>query len=106
MSVTTAYPPPQWDIIQAEEFNTYEVGEVDRELDAQLLAQVSRTGRLTGCFRISLGGSATIVAKIPANHVLAVGGSGSYVLVLERRPEDIRFRRNGITSDWMDVNQG
>ena len=106
MSITTAYPPPQWDIIRSDDFNTYEVGEVDRELDAQLLAQVSRTGRLTGCFRISLGGSTKVVARIPANHVLTVSGSGSYILVLERRPEEIRFRRNGITSDWMDVAQG
>jgi len=105
MSVTTAWPPAQWDVIDSAEFNTFQVGEVDRELDAQLVAQVSRTGKLTGCFRLVLGGNGMVKAVIPANHILAVAGSNSYNLVLERRPEEIQLRRNGMTSDWFDVDQ-
>lgn len=105
MSHSIKYPPDNWAVLRAEEFGTYLVGDTEPEVDAQLLALVTEEGKIQGGFRIALGGSGTMRANVAASSLLAMREADKYRLIFERRPGDIVLRRNGVSTEWFDVDQ-
>ena len=73
--------------------------------EANILTKITGQGALEGSFRVVLGGQSLVRAQIHARHMLPITGADNYRLTIERRPIDIYFRRNGVTSDWVDADQ-
>ena len=105
MSTMTAFPPSLgWVVLEEEEFFTYSPINNTGETEIAVLVQVGDDGGQSGGFRIALGGAA-LRASFPAAALLPLTGMKEFQLELVRKPEEIYFRRNGITSDWMDLDQ-
>ena len=100
------YPPPpeDWIIKPEDEFSTFQLV-TDLSLTAEVLAQVSRSAKIDGCFKIQLGGDETVKAEFPANDAVIMGGAALYKLVIERHPREIDIQINTTTSDWFDLEE-
>ena len=100
------YPPPpeDWIIKPEDEFSTFQLV-TDLSLTAEVLAQVSRSAKIDGCFKIQLGGDETVKAEFPANDAVIMGGAALYKLVIERHPREIDIQINTPTSDWFDLEE-
>lgn len=100
------YPPPTgFRIHHANEFATFMFDEEPENLEMATLVNCTPAGQLSGTFRVILGGPGPIRATFKADRMLDVSAASDYTLTLERRPELITFRYNGITSEWIDVDQ-
>ena len=105
MSITTSFPPDQgWAVLENEDFLTYSPENESGATEVAVLVQVEDDGTLGGSFRIALGGAA-LKATFCAAVALPLTGMKDFTLEMMKRPEEIYFRRNGITSDWMDLDQ-
>ncbi len=105
MSALLSYPPDIWAIYPEEAFGAFLIEQPENELEATLLAQISGDGKLTGGFRIALGGTGTVKCNTRADAILGIAGVQDFKLMVEARPGDISLRPNGTTSGWYDVQQ-
>ena len=105
MSTMTQFPPEMgWAVLEEEEFFTYSPLNNTGATEIAVLVQVGDDGQYSGGFRIALGGAA-LRASFASAALLPLTGMKDYQLELMKKPEEIYFRQNGITSDWMDLDQ-
>ena len=98
-------PENGWAIVGEEDFLTYAPDAAPGDPELSLLVKVDQTGYYSGDFRLVLAGLTPLRAQIPASSMLTVSNAAEYRLTMETRPEEICFRLNGVTSNWIDVDQ-
>jgi len=102
----TPFPPQMgWAVAQDIEFGVYTSQPRPGDPELTLLVSVGGDGKFEGDFRVQLSGETPIRAQIPAGGLLPVAEAAKYRLTIETRPEEIEFRRNGVTSGWIDADQ-
>jgi len=100
------FPPEKgWAVLDEDDFFTYMAEEPLETYEANILVKLTEQGALEGSFRVVLGGQSLVRAQIHACHMLPITGAEHFRLTIERKPIDIFFRRNGLTSDWVDTDQ-
>ena len=94
--------PPTWDVFPMEDFET--AGPRDPgELGMELMVQVRANGRMLDNFRVTVGGSEILTAKVTLNTILADKDAPDWVLIYAVWPRDVGLRRNMTTSGWLDI---
>jgi hypothetical protein len=100
------FPSDSWVCFPAEGFDLAGSRSA-ANLSAEVMAQVRPNGRIMDYWRVALGGTTLLEAKvdllvqlIPADINLS-----KRRLQLQYWPRDIAIRRNMVTSAWMDVTE-
>ena len=100
------FPPGEgWQVLPDAEFGTFAPGCAPGGAEVFLLVQVTPEGNYCGNFRVILCADQMFRCTLPANRILPVPPAANYMLTIEARPEEMAFRRNGVSSGWFDVNQ-
>jgi hypothetical protein len=69
----------------------------------ELLAQLRPSGRILDHFRIALDGSAAIRQELDLGQLIPSSVFKGHKLAFQYWSQDIRIRRNMLTSAWMDI---
>ena len=94
--------PPNWDVFPMADFDTAAPRDPG-ELGMELMVQVRANGRMLDNFRVTLGGTEIITAKVAVSGILADKETPDWVLVYAVWPRDVGIRRNMTTSAWLDI---
>jgi len=97
------FSPDGWGFFPTEDFNSA-CPRDPGELGMEVMAQVRATGRILDHFRIALGGTNILEAKIPVKQIFACSAElPDWNLVYATWPRDVGIRRNMASSPWADV---
>jgi hypothetical protein len=99
------YPPEEFDIRADAEYGQFRVAESAQPLTAAVLIHVDEAAKISGSYRIVLGGSEMLRVDLPLKEVIFMGGSDNYRLLWELWPRDLRLRENMLSSDWIDLDE-
>ena len=94
--------PPQWVIVEAEDFNLPAPRDPG-DLGMELLAQVRTNGRVMDHFRVALGGNTIIKVNFPAKDIYPNQAVPNLQIKWDIWGRDIIIRRNMVTSEWEDL---
>jgi hypothetical protein len=76
------------------------------ELGVELLVQARPSGRLTDHFRFTIDGSKRLTASFTSQLVFLSPMLPASVITIQLRPNEIQFRQNTTTSEWIDLCDG
>jgi hypothetical protein len=99
------YPPDEFELRNDSDYGSFRLAEPQHKLEGALLVHVDESAKLTGSYKIALGGSELLKVDIPANNLVITGGSASYRIKMEIWPADIKIRENMMTSNWLDLDE-
>jgi len=94
--------PPAWEFFPIDDFEIA-VPRDPGELGLELMAQVRINGRMLDHFRIAVGGSLMLEARVKLSDVLPINDLPNWFVNFSTWPRDIMLRRNMVTSTWLDM---
>ena len=75
---TMRYPPEEWEIECEDRFASAVAAESAAPLSAQLLVQVDKAARISGCYQVLFGGTCNVKVDVPADKILSMGGAAAF----------------------------
>ena len=96
--------PRDWNILPAEDFEIA-VPRDPGEIGVELMAQIRTNGRILDHFRLALGGSNMLEAKVHLKNILPTAEPPDWTLKLASWPRDKKLRRNMATTAWLDIRE-
>jgi hypothetical protein len=105
LTKTMEFPNDSWVCFPAEGFDLAGSRSA-ADLSAEVMAQVRPNGRIMDHWRVALGGTSLLEAKVDLVQLIpAAINLPKRRLQLQFWPRDIAIRRNMVTSAWMDVTE-
>ena len=89
--------PRDWNILPAEDFEIA-VPRDPGEIGVELMAQIRTNGRILDHFRLALGGSNMLEAKVHLKNILPTAEPPDWTLKLASWARDIKLWRNMATT--------
>jgi len=97
------FPPSEWLILPAEDFETATARDPG-DLGLEVLVQMRPNGRIMDHWRIAVGGSKILEVKVKLSDILpAVAELPAVMMTYQKWPAEIEIRRNMTTSAWADI---
>jgi len=99
-------PPPtnSWDVRPTNLFQIYQPEDVESMgLCGNLLIEVDNMGIPARHFRFAVYDEELIAITIPADKISSMPGCTAFKIVFQFRPDEIKFRNNTFSEDWMDI---
>ena len=97
------FPPSEWVIFQAADFDTMEPRNPG-DWGMEVLAQIRSNGRISDHWRIALGGTKVVEATFQLSELLpAASQLPDWTVSYQMFPRDIVIRRNMVSSNWIDA---
>jgi len=92
-------------VLDEDEFSTYMAEEPLDTYETNILTKLTGQGALEGSFRVVLRGQSLVRVRSTLATCCRYG-SGKLPADHRKEAADIFFRRNGLTSDWVDAGKG
>ena len=97
------YPPSEWVIFQAADFETMEPRNPG-DWGMEVLAQIRSNGRFSDHWRIALGGTKVVEATFLLSKLLSAASQlPDWTVTYQMFSRDITIRRNMVSSNWIDA---
>ena len=91
-------------VLDEDEFSTYMAEEPLDTYETNILTKLTGQGALEGSFRVVLRGQSLVRVRSTLATCCRYG-SGKLLADHRKEAADIFFRRNGLTSDWVDADK-
>ena len=97
------FPPEEWDIFPAEDFNVA-VPRAPGACGVELLAQIRPNGQVLDHWRLALGGTEILEVVFDLRQLVKSGEAFPAIkMCYQQWPADIDIRRNMTAGPWLDL---
>ena len=97
------FPPEDWDVFEAVEFETAAARTVS-DLSVEIMAQIRPNGRIMDHWRVATGGTSILEATMELGSIIpAAALLPKCYLKYQCWPGEMAIRRNMTTSQWLDI---
>jgi len=94
----------QWEIKPTNLFRIYQPDTTHSALQGHLLLEIDNNGAPARSFRCTTQGEDILAITTEAGKISSLPGCEAFTLTIQIRPEEIEFRDNAFSGEWLDIS--